>query len=200
MKTLILLFTVVFALYNTFAQDVPGVANGSVARDSRDEYDNGIRLRSIELERVKNENYRSAIIEKAFETRKINYSQIKKDFEQVQSLQNQIIKTYITGNQIDYARIGELAVKLNGCAERLDANLLLSVGKPVKKSDKKISEPENVKDLIVVLDKTIGNFVTSPVFENLGVFETKATEKAATELQKIIRLSDVLAKNAVKQN
>ena len=200
MKTLILLFVVVFVSYNTFAQDVPGVANGSVARDSRDEYDNGIRLRSIALERVKNENYSSAVIEKAFETRKINYSQIKKDFEQVQTLQNQIIKTYITGKQINYARISELALKLNECAERLDVNLSLSVEKPLKKSDKKISEPENVQDLIVVLDKTIGNFVTSPVFENLGVFETKSAEKAASELQKIIRLSDVLAKNAAKQN
>lgn len=78
MKILILLFIVFFASGSVFAQEVPGVANGSVARDSRDEYDNGIRLRSIELERIKNENYRSAIIEKAFETRKITYSQIKK--------------------------------------------------------------------------------------------------------------------------
>ena len=103
MNIWILLFVMLFVSSGfVSAQNIPGVPNGSANKDSRDEFDNGIRLRSIELERVKRENYRSAIAEKAAENRKINYSQIKKDFELVQKLQNEIIKTYVTGKQIDY--------------------------------------------------------------------------------------------------
>ncbi len=199
MKTLIFCIILFAGFVDVSAQDVPGVPNGSIGKDSRDDYDNGIRIRSIEMERIKQDSYRSAILERAIENRKINYSQIQKDFEFVQKLQNEIVKTYVTGKQINYGRIGELAAKLNECAERLDNNLLLSVEKPIKKSEKKTSIPQDVKDLIVILDKTIGKFVTNHIFENLSIFETKDAENATFELQNIIKLSDFLAKQAEKQ-
>ncbi len=196
---MIFLFSVLLVFGGEIAaQNVPGVPNGSVARDSRDEYDNGIRLRSIELEKVKNESHRSAIAQKNSEKRRLNYSQIKKDFESVQKLQTQIVKTYVTGKEINYKRIGELAADLNECAKRLDENLLLADEKSLKKSKQKNSDTEDVKDLIVILDKFIGNFVTSPVFSNLEIVETKNAGKAESDLQNIIRLSNLLAQNAGK--
>jgi hypothetical protein len=200
MKKTIFLFAVLFvSVGNIFAQNVPGVPNGAVAKDSRDEYDNGIRMRSMELERIKRENYRSAMAEKAAEHRRLNYNQIKKDFELIQNLQNQIIKTYVTGKQINYQRISELASKLNECAVRLDKNLSLYVEETEKKSKKNNSEPGDVKDTIVILDKSLGKFVTSPIFRNLNVVETKDAEKAEFELKSVIRLSDLLARKAEKQ-
>lgn len=200
MKNLIFLFAVLFVSFgNIFAQNVPGVPNGAVAKDSRDEYDNGIRMRSMELERIKRENYRSAMAEKAAEHRRLNYAQIKKDFELIQNLQDQIVKTYVTGKQINYERISELASKLNECAVRLDKNLSLYVEESEKKSKKKNSEPGDVKDTIVILDKSLGKFVTSPIFQNLNVVETKDAEKAEFELKNVIRLSDLLARKAEKQ-
>ena len=200
MKILIFLAVILFvSAGHIAAQNIPGVPNGSAGKDSRDEYDNGIRLRSIELERIKRESYRSAAAEKSAENRKINYSQIKKDFETVQNLQNGIIKTYVTGKQINYARISELALKLNECARRLDENLLLFTEKAFKKSDKKISDPESVGDLIVLLDKSIGKFVTNKVFQNLNILESEDSAKAEFELQNVIRLSNVLAVQSEKQ-
>ena len=194
MKILIFLSVIIFVFAaNTFAQTIPGVADGSAGKNSRDEYDNGIRLRSMELERIKRESYRSAAAAKSAENRKINYSQIKKDFETIQKLQSGIIKTYVTGKQINYKVIGEFASKLNESAKRLDGNLLLFAEKLVKKSNKKISDPVNVSDLIVALDKSIGGFVGSKIFQNLNVIESDDSEKAEFELQNIIRLSDVLA-------
>jgi len=184
---------------SSFAQLAPGVPNGSVGKNSRDDYDNGIRIRSIELERVKSESYRSAAAEKAATERKINYSQIKQDFELLQQLQNQIVKTYVTGKQINYGRIGALSSKLNECAERLDKNLLLFAETEVKKSNKNVSAPEDVKDLIVIIDKSIGKFVTSPVFQNLVIIEPNDAEKAELELRNIIRLSNFLAQKADQQ-
>jgi hypothetical protein len=189
------LFVILFVLGsfgNGFAQSVPGVPNGSVGKNSRDEYDNGTRLRSIELERIKSESLRAA----AADNRRINFAQIKEDFELLQKLQNEIIKTYVTGKQINYGRISELSSKLNDCAERLDKNLLLSTEKTVKKPNEKDSDAEEVKGIIVVLDQSIGKFVTSPVFQNLGVIEPDDAEKAEIELQNIIRLSNFLARKA----
>ncbi len=197
MNTLILLFIVVFVSFGSIsAQNVPGVANGSVAANSRDDYDNGIRMRSIELERIKTESYRSAAAAKSAKSREINYSQIKKDFELIQKLQNEIVKTYVTGKQINYERIENLASKLNECAARLDGHLLLSADKSAIKFDEKLIALEDVKDLIVVLDKAIGNFVTSPVFKNLKIIETDNAEKTEADLYSILRLSRRLAEKS----
>ncbi len=200
------IFTVSFVLFlaaglcgNSFAQNVPGVPNGSIASNSRDDYDNGTRIRSMEMERIKKESYLSAAAAKSAENRKINYSQIKKDFELLQKLENEIVKTYITGKQINYKRISETAYKLNECAQRLQGNLSLSDEKFVKKSNKDKTEPENVKDIIVFLDTSIGRFVVNPVFKNLNVFETKDAAKAEFDLQNIIRLSKTLAQKSEKQ-
>ena len=199
MKILFFLSVIVLASFgNTAAQTIPGVPDGSAGKNSRDEYDNGTRLRSIALERIKRDSYRSAAAKSA-ENRRINYSQIKKDFETMQKLQSGIIKTYITGKEINYKAIGELALKLNESAKRLDGNLQLFAEKPLKKSNKKISDSENVSDLIVALDKSIGTFVSSKIFQNLNVIETEDSEKAGLELQNIIRLSDFLAVQSEKQ-
>lgn len=199
MRNLIFLSAVLFVSFGSInAQSIPGVPNGSVGKDTRDDYDNGIRIRSMELERIKKESYRSAAAAKSAEKRSINYSQIKKDFEMVQKLQNEIIKTYVTGEQINYKKIGELAVKLNECANRLDENLSLNEGKTSDKVTKKKAAPGDVKDTIVDLDKTIGRFIASSVFKNLNIVETKEVETAKTELQNIISLSKLLSEKAGK--
>ena len=198
MKILTVLFVLLFVVGlsgNIFAQNIPGVPNGSVASNSRDDYDNGTRIRSMEMERIKKETYRSA----AAENRKINYSQIKKDFELLQKLENEIVKTYITGKQINYKRISENAYKLNECAQRLRGNLSLFAEKSDEKIDKNKTEPENVKDIIVVLDTLIGKFVVNPIFKNLNVFETKDATNADLGLQSIIRLSKTLAQKSESQ-
>lgn len=200
MNFLFFLFVILFvSAGSVIAQTIPGVPNGAVTRDSRDDYDNGIRIRSIELERIKRESYRSALAAKSAENRRINYSQIKKDFELIQRIQNAIVKTYVTGKQINYERISELALKLKECAERLDKNLSLSTEIAEQDSKKKNSEPDDVKDLIVILDKTIGKFVSSPIFDNLQIIGTKDAKKAEFELKNIIRLSDYLAQKADEQ-
>lgn len=200
MKSLIFLF-IVFAIFagNIFAQDVPGIPNGSISKNGRDDYDNGIRIRSMELERVKGEIYRSDIAQRAAENRKINYLQIKKDFELIQTLENSIVKTYVTGKKINYERISELASKLNDCAKRLDENLSLTDEKEVKKPNKKDANLSDIKEIIVLLDKSIGNFVANPLFKNLYVFEAKDNIKAEFDLQNIISLSEILEQKSKTQ-
>jgi len=199
LMVLFVIFLILGSFGNGFAQDAPGVPNGSMVKSSPDDSDNGTRLRSIELERIKKESYRSAAAEKAASNRKINYPQIKEDFELLQKLQSEIVKTYVTGKEINYGRISELSSKLKTRAERLDTNLSLSIEKPVKSSNKKESYPEDVGEIIVVLDKSIGQFVANPVFKNLGVIEPDSAEKAELALQNIIRISDFLTRKAEKQ-
>lgn len=199
-KSLFVIITIFFFFGDLSAQNAPGVPSGSIAKDSRDDFDKGIRIRSIELERIKKEALRSKNDQRDAESRKLNYSQIKRDFELIQNLQNQIIKTYTTGEEINFKRIGKLASELNECAGRLDTNLLLSAEKSRAEKNKGKAEPENVKDLIVILDDLIGNFVTNPVFQNLYVIEHENAKKADFDLQSIIRISDLLAQKATQQS
>ncbi len=200
MKNLVFLSAILFVFFaNIAAQNIPGVPNGSVNKDSRDDYDNGIRLRSMELERIKKESYRSAAAKKSAENRRINYSQIEKDFELLQKLENEIVKTYVTGKEINYTLIGEFAFKLNETAKRLEENLVLVSEKAPKKSKEKKSSSKDIKDLIVDLDRLIGSFTTNPIFQNLNILETKNAEKAELDLQSIIYLSDLLMQQAGKR-
>ena len=150
------------------------------------------------MERLKKESYRTNAAAKSAENRRINYSQIKKDFESLQNLQSEIVRIYVTGKQINYRRISELASKLNLSAKRLSENLLISAEKPSEKFYK-TWQSEDVKSLIIIIDKSIGKFVVNPIFKNLNVLETKDAEKAHFDLQNVIQLSDFLAQKAEKQ-
>lgn len=196
MKILSLSIMVFFLSFgNLSAQNVPGIPNGALGKDTRDDYDNGIRLRSIELERIKRSNSRKTSAREKSENYKINYLLIKKDFEKLQKLQDEVIKTFLTGKQINYGRIGELASELNGCAERLYKNLLLPAGN-AEPLDFEITISKAVRDLIVELDNNIGVFVNNPIFQNLNTIETKNAEKAEIDLQSIISLSNILARKS----
>ncbi len=199
MKKIILSILVILAastFSNVFGQrETPGGAG------DKNLGDDGIKLRSVEIERIKREADKSNASSFApINTEiKAKFPQIKEDFESVQLLQAAIIKAYTTGKTIDYGMIETSAEGINKKAKRLDANLFAS--KIEKKSDNskaKETKIKSVKVLIVELDNSIGSFVSSKIFGNINVVDPVVALKTRTDLVKIMDLSDQLSKEAGK--
>jgi hypothetical protein len=199
MKKLILLAGLVIASsVCLFGQVTP-----PAVPDNANIYDNNIKMRSIDMERVKRDEQREEAAKFAPVNSKIEakFPEIKEDFESLQTSQSAVVTAYTTGSKPDYAAIEAAAEEINKKAKRLDANLFPdATSQEVKSEDskKKEEKPKTVRDLIVELDDAIGSFVSSKIFVNLKVIEPEVAIKTRTDLLKIQTLSQKLAEEAKK--
>lgn len=176
-----------------FAQISPTPVINNEIRDG-----SSIRRRSMELERVKREADKPTF-EEISKEQALKFALIKDDFEHIQTLQATIIKAYISDKKINYQKISDSAFEISRRAARLDVNLFIPKEERQNKGNKKVEvKPKGVKDLIVELDNDIGNFVSSPIFTNNKLVDSKASENSQIELEKIIKLSELLGQEAIK--
>lgn len=171
------------------------------------------KMRSMELERVKKDAEKPEAKNQPAQQPlpASNFEQIKKDFESIQRLQDDIVAAYSGSKDIDYKRISGDASLMNESAVRLDANLFPPTPvKPDKKKDKKAAEetvaapteftlPPDVKSIIVEQDNTISAFVSNPMFTNAQVFNQNNNAKAHADLLKLVKLSSALQQASSKQ-
>lgn len=179
-----------FSASSIFAQISPTPVINNEVRD-----ESSIRRRSMELERVK----RDADAPKFQENSKgqnIKFAEIKEDFENIQKLQAQIVKTYTSDKQINYKKISDSATEISKRATRLDLNLFLPKTAKNEKIKKEEVKQKSLKDLIIELDNEIGDFINSPIFKNSSLVDSKISEKSQNDLEKIIKLSELLAQEA----
>jgi len=175
----------------------PGAGDKSIG-------DRTIKDRSIELERIDREMHKSDKPSEA--TTKVNFAQIKEDFEQIQIVFDKgIVNTYQTSNPMNYAKIADSATELKDRATRLRSNLFPD--RPKKSKEKKddveyvpvSGAPANViKNLIVNLNSSLSTFVANPIFQNAKVVDPKESEKARLNLETIIAQSSQLSLEAGK--
>ena len=199
-----LLFICVAALgASVLAQAPPGAGTPAGAGDKNLSAD-GIKMRSIEMERVKRDAQQAeaasfAPINKDISAR---FPEIKEDFEGIQKLEAAIITAYTTGKTIDYGSIASSADEMNKKGKRLDTNLFAPAAEKTPEitgeaaAKEKAEKPKSIRDLIVELDTTLGNFVTSPIFRNIKIIEPEAAIKTRTELLGILRLTTKLSAEA----
>jgi hypothetical protein len=175
----------------------------------RDLRDNNIKGRSNELERIdresrKNKKDASRSKNQTEEDKlALKFTEIKEDYETIQTSQTAVTEAYTTGAKINYGQIAESAAEVNKSASRLKANLFPPVEKSKEKTDEKSDEKpisKSVRDLIIDLDNAVGAVVSSPMFQNLRVIDPKAAEKTRSDLETVIKLSDALQKEAEKQS
>ncbi|MBS1794843.1 MAG: hypothetical protein JSS81_13365 [Acidobacteria bacterium] len=191
----IILLLMTSAFSNVYAQreTPPGAGDKNLN-------DNDIKMRSVELDRIKQEAAKNEAASFAPINTKLSakFPQIKEDFEGIQLLQDAIIKAYTTGKTIDYRVIATSADQISVKAKRLDANIFADTKKD-KEEKTETKQPEKLKpiaDLIVELDNTIGSFVSSKIFGNINVIEPEAAIKTRTDLLNIIKLSEKLSAEA----
>lgn len=155
-------------------------------------------MRSLQLERVKRDSNK-VVWQAATKEQTVKFAEIKEDFENIQKLQSTIVKTYTSGKKINFGKIDDSAAKISKKALRLDANLFGSESdeRSKTKSNDEVGT-KSVRDLIIELDYAIGNFVRSPIFTNNKLIDSNMSEKSQIDLQKIIKLSEILSKEAKK--
>jgi len=200
MKNFILfsLLTIASAVYVCGQGTPPAVA------DNANIQDNSLKMRSVEMERIKREDTKAVAAKFAPINSKIEakFPEIKEDFEGVQVSQSAIVASYTTGKTIDYAAIESAAEAINKKAKRLDSNLFPGASSEELKDDSKNSKetekPKNIRDLILDLDEVVGSFVSSKVFANIKVIEPEEAIKTRADLLKIQSLSKKLAGEAKK--
>jgi hypothetical protein len=161
------------------------------------------KMRSLELDRVKREAGINPI-EKFGPAAVNNFLEIKQDFEKIQVLDGNIVRVYMRGKVIEYARIAAFSAELGESAARLKKNLFSLPDEAEKDSPKKTEEdekplPNDVKNLIVELDNTIGAFVGNPIFTTSKKSGREEKEKARGALERLIYISEALKQEAEKQ-
>jgi hypothetical protein len=173
--------------------------------DNANIQDNSLKMRSVEMERIKREEVRAEAAKFAPLNSKLKdkFPEIKEDFEGVQVSQSAIVSAYTTGKTIDYAAIETNAETIIKKAKRLDANLFPEATSQDTKAEsneskKKPEQPKTLRDLILELDDTIGSFVSSKIFANLQVIEPEEAIKTRADLLKIQKLSEKLSEEAKK--
>jgi len=209
MKRLIHSILVIFlaaTVSSLLGQGAPAGAGTPAGAGDKNLADDGVKARSIELERIKREAEKVDAEKYAPINKEIvaKFPQIKEDFEDIQILEAAIIKAYTNGKTIDYSLIESSANGIARKAKRLDSNLFAAkdekkVDNPLdEKSKEKVQKTKTLRDLIVELDDSIGSFVSSKIFGNIKIIEPEVAIKTRTDLLNILKLSELLALEANK--
>jgi len=179
----------------TRAQSVPPPPAPIVETDLRD---NTIKMRSIELERVKRDAAKVQPPEVSRE-QQIRFEKTKENFEKLQRLQDKIILAYTTEKEINYSKIRKAASEMREKSLWLNENLF---GATPDETDEIIkseaAEKKGVRDLIIELDAALGEFVGSAMFQNNKVVDKETSKETQLDLENVIRLSGMLSIEAAK--
>lgn len=190
-------------LVGVAAQGPPEPNTPSVA-DNATPSDSGIRMRSVELERIKRAAEKTAVLRRE-NGKELKFSLIKEDFEGIQKQQMSIVQAYTMEEKVDYHSISKSADKITEMAVRLKANVF-DPGAPAGKGDEDPGPAENkflgksVRDLIVALDNAIGEVVTNPMWQKLAVIDPEASQAVRANLDEVIMASSALWIEARKKD
>jgi hypothetical protein len=189
--TIICVLVGLFSAFSIPAQVSPTPVINNEIRDPT-----SIRTRAMEFERIKKEA-RKVTYDTPSKEQAIKFAEIKADFENIQKLEAEIIRAYTTEKEINFKRIADAAADISRRGTRLDANLFIpKTEKSSKNKDAEPAEQKSLRDLIIELDDLIGAFVVSPIFTDKKLIDTKISEMSQNQLEKIIKISTLLARAA----
>lgn len=122
--------------------------------------------------------------------------QLKDDFRSLQQINNAMMG-YVWGtNEVDGAKVSGMITDINKRASRLKKNL--SLPEPGVKQDSQfrpnISNLEDLKQNLLMMDKGIADFVNSPLLRKPDVISTESAQQASAALNRVISLSAAIGK------
>lgn len=125
--------------------------------------------------------------------------QIKEDFERIQFINREMMKSVFAANLVDYQQILKTSAEIKKRATRLKANL--AYPEPVVREGTRKTMPvpdeEDIKLLLAHLDKSLISFVTNPLFQlQQEVVDSRLAVKATGNLMEVIDFSDKVRKQA----
>lgn len=143
--------------------------------NAREQFSN-IKNRSVELERMKREANKRPTSEDST----VKFPEIKEDFEQIQKINSNVLQLIGTKPPLDYAVVLKFVSEINHRALRLKSNLFTVQQKAKKEAKNKppADELQDIKTLFYALDKSVNDFVHSPIFQNINLVNPTDSLKA----------------------
>lgn len=157
-----------------------GTMNRSI--DSRER-----QIRSTEIDAARQRDPKSVLAE------------VNEDLSRLQVINGELKEAMSAGRTLDYKVISEASAEIKKRTTRLKNNL---AGLPKAEKDEK-TQAAKAKDaafdaLLTSLTETVTNFITNPIFSDVGAPDPRLAAKARTDLDGIIELSERVRKSADK--
>jgi hypothetical protein len=132
--------------------------------------------------------------------RLIRFKKIKDDFRDLQSLNNKMMADAWSQDTLDYASIADMVSKIRGKASDLKEGLSLPQAENAQTTAKSsaVTTVREFRAQLLLLDKTLMNFVNNPVFQANNTVDVDLAKKASADLEHVISLSVDLKQNAQK--
>jgi hypothetical protein len=153
---------------------------------ARDQFSD-IKNRSIELERMKREADKRPVGKDLMP----KFPEIKEDFEQLQKINSEVFKLTSVETPINYVTVFKFVSEINRRAIRLKLNLFSAEPK-AKNKQQIVDESQDIKILLINLNKFIKSFVHSSIFQNIKVVNPEDSFKAQKDLENVINVSNTI--------
>ena len=124
--------------------------------------------------------------------------QIRKDFKELQELNNKMKAHTWERESLEYSFLSDMISHIKEKADRLKMNMHLPEPAKIEKAPslRAISGPGEFRTALLVLDKTIMRFVNNPLFQTMNTLEIDLAVKARQDLESIIVMTTDLKKTA----
>jgi hypothetical protein len=127
--------------------------------------------------------------------------QVNEDFQRILTRHNELVRAVAANQALNYQFISDAMGEIRKRSTRLQSSLKLEkpeLAPELKRPDSVLVGMET-KDEMILLCKQIESFVKNPIIEKPGTVDAQALEKARSDLQRIVELSDAIKKQADKQ-
>jgi hypothetical protein len=126
------------------------------------------------------------------------FKKIKDDFRDLQSFNNKMMADAWLQEALDYSSIADMVSKIREKAKDLKESLSLPEPEKPETETKMptVSTVRQLREELLLLDKTLMQFVTNPVFQAANTVDVNQAKKASLDLEQVISLSDDVKKNA----
>jgi hypothetical protein len=127
--------------------------------------------------------------------------QVSEDFQRILTRHNELVRAIAANQSLNYQFISDAMGEIKKRSTRLQSSLKLPKPETATEDGKTESALTGMetKDEMILLCKQIESFVKNPIIEKPGTVDAQALEKARSDLQRIVELSDVIRKQADKQ-
>ncbi len=135
--------------------------------------------------------------DKQFKKEQISlFPQIKEDFTNLQTVNNNLMRTVFVNNAIDYGVISGAIGEIRKRAFRLRQNLVLPKISDREEAHKQtdIRNNEQLKASLLGLDHAVMSFVKNPIFQAPNVVDPVLASTAGRDLEAIIASSNTIKK------
>ncbi len=178
------------AFLSSVVAQTPGPPAGGSDRNLKDSASD-LKGRSNEIERIGRDAKKpDSRNDKKPETPPVpNFAEIKEDFERIQIINNDLFQAGASSVKPDYERLSESAAEVHKRATRLSSNLFPAKSTKEPTANEPVTEDQELKPLMVLLDNSVGSFIQNPMFQNTKVVNPEDSPNAQKDLDAVIKIS-----------